>query len=222
MTIVVKLIIKDIKESLDISCIVLAGGKGVRLGQDKTAVTVGGKTLLQQVVSRLSLFKSDIIIVTAEQRTLPQLIDYPKLKAVADLYPGKGSLGGIFTGLVNSSTFYNVVVACDMPFLNFDLLSYMLAISSGYDIVVPKIDDRVEPLHAVYSKNCISPMESILKQGVLTIIEAYKMVKVRYVVAEEIDKYDPKHLSFFNINTESELKIARELVRGNSIVHDKC
>ena len=199
---------------MDISCIVLAGGKGLRLGRDKALEAVGNKSLLQRVVSNLSLFNRDIIIVTAGEQSLPQFVDYPKSRIVPDTYPGKGVLGGIYTGLAASDSFYNLVVACDMPFLNHDLLRYMIQLSPSFDVVVPRLGNMVEPLHAVYSKNCLTSAESLLKQGNLSITELFTLVKVRYVEAEEIDRFDPKHLSFFNINTEADLNRARELVKN--------
>jgi len=199
---------------LDISCIVLAGGKGLRLGRDKALEIVGDKSLLQRVVSNLSLFNRDIIIVTAVGQSLSQLVNYSKSRIVPDAYPGKGALGGICTGLTASDSFYNLVVACDMPFLNHDLLHYMIQLSPSFDVVVPRLGDMVEPLHAVYSKNCLASAESLLKQGNLSITKLFTLVRVRYVGAEEIDRFDPKHLSFFNINTEADLNRARELVKN--------
>ncbi len=198
---------------MDISCIVLAGGKGLRLGRDKALETIGKRSLLQRVVSNLSLFNCDVIIVTAREQSLPQSIDYPKLRAVTDVYPGKGALGGIYTGLAASDSCYSLVVACDMPFLNHDLLHYMIQLSPSFDLVVPRLGNMVEPLHAVYSKGCLASIEYLLKQGSLSIIELFTLVRVRYVEAEEIDRFDPNHLSFFNINTEADLNRARELVK---------
>jgi len=198
---------------LDIGCIVLAGGKGVRLGRDKILETIGNRSLLQRVVSHLSSFNSKIIIVTATEQSFPQFIDYPKLTVVTDIYPGKGPLGGIYTGVAVSDSFYNLVVAGDMPFLNRALLSYMIQLSDDFDLVVPRLGDRVEPLHAVYSKGCLVSIESLLKQGNLKITELFNLVKVGYVEAEVVDRFDPNHLSFFNINTEADLERARELVK---------
>ena len=200
---------------MDISCIVLAGGKGLRLGQNKALEVIGNRSLLQQVISGLSFFNSDIIIVTATKQSFSQFIDYPKLRTITDIYPGKGPLGGIYTGLAASDSFYNLVVACDMPFLNQALLSYMIQISAGFDMVTPRLGDMVEPLHAVYSKGCLAPIEEMFKQGNLKVYELLNLVKVRYVDAEEINRFDPKHLSFFNINTEADLETARELAGGD-------
>ena len=185
----------------------------MRLGRNKALETINDRYLLQQVVSRLSFFKSNVIIVTATEQPFLQSIGYPKIRIVTDTYPDKGPLGGIYTGLATSDSVYNLVVACDMPFLNQALLRYMIQLSAKFDLVVPRWDGMVEPLHAVYSKGCLAPIESLLKQGTLSIMKLFTLVKVRYVEAEEIDRFDPKHLSFFNINTEADLKMARELAK---------
>ncbi len=198
---------------MDISCVVLAGGKGLRLGQDKALETIGNKSLLHWVVSYLSLFKSNIIIVTAEKQSLSQLTDYPQLRIVTDAYPDKGPLAGIYTGLAASVSLYNLVVACDMPFLNYALLDYMLQISADFDLVIPRLGDMVEPLHAVYSKTCLPPIKSLLEQGNLSIRGLFSLVRVRYVEATEINRFDPEHLSFFNINTEADLDKARQMIK---------
>ncbi|MDP2917286.1 MAG: molybdenum cofactor guanylyltransferase [Dehalococcoidia bacterium] len=206
---------------MDISCIVLVGGKSTRLGRNKIKEIIGNQSLLERVISRLACFKSEIIVVTARAPSLPQPIDYPKLKVVSDIYPDKGSLGGIYTGLRVSDSFHSLVVAGDMPFLNRDLLEYMIENSNGFDVIVPRLDGIFEPLHAIYSKNCIAPMESLIKQDDLQILKLFPFVKMRYIEREEIDRYDPRHLSFFNINTEADLRAGAELAKRED-VDDKC
>jgi len=201
---------------LDISCIILAGGKSVRLGHDKVLEKVGKLSLLEQVISRVDVLSKEIIIVTAEERTFLELIDDPKLKYVSDIFPRKGSLGGIYTGLVASNAHYNLVLAADMPFLNQSLLRYMIEVSNGFDFILPRIGNFYEPLHAIYSKNCISPIEFLLKRERKVIIELFDYVKVKYIEAKEIDRFDPKHLSFFNINTNDDLELAKKIARGDS------
>ena len=202
------------KHTLDVGCIVLAGGKGLRLRRDKTVEAISNRSLLQWVISHLNFFDSgSIIIVIAKEQPLPQFVGYPKLRVVADTYPGKGPLGGIYTGLTVSDSFHNLVVACDMPFLNQALLRYMIQLSASFDLVVPRLGNLVEPLHAVYSKACLAPIDCMLKQGNLKVTELFTLVKVRYVEAEEINRFDPKHLSLFNVNTEADLETARELLK---------
>jgi molybdopterin-guanine dinucleotide biosynthesis protein A len=199
---------------LDISCIILAGGKSIRFGHDKVLERIGNTSLLEQVISHVEPISKDIIIVTAKERTFAQLANHPKAKIVNDILPGKGSLGGIYTGLIKSESFYNLVVAADMPFLNESLLRYMIKVADGYDFILPHVNTWYEPLHAIYSRNCIDPIKSILEQGKKVIIELFNYVKVRYVDANEIDQFDPKHLSFFNINTREDLERAKKITEG--------
>jgi molybdenum cofactor guanylyltransferase len=202
---------------LDVSCIILAGGKSKRLGRNKVTEKIGNASLLERVISAVAPLNNEIIIVAAKESSLPQLTNYPKLKLVTDIYPGKGSLGGVFTGLTVSETLYNLVVACDMPFLNLDLLRYMVELAGGFDAVVPKLRDNIlEPLHAVYSRNCISAMESLVKQNRLSILELFPLIKVRFIGEAEIESFDPKHLTFFNINTETDLEAGRSLLKRES------
>jgi len=200
---------------LETSGIVLAGGKSLRLGYDKVLETVGNRNLLQLVVSGVASLGSEVIIVATSKQIVPQSIDYSRLKVVTDIYPGKGPLGGIYTGLTTSTSFYNLVVASDMPFLNQTLLRYMIQLAANFDLVVPRVGNLVEPLQAVYAKSCLAPIECMIKQDKLSVSQLFRLVKTRYVETEEIERFDPKHLSFFNVNTKADLKRARELVRGH-------
>ena len=200
---------------METSCIVLAGGKSLRLGYNKVLETVSNRSLLQLVVSGVASLGSEVIIVATSKQIVPQSIDYSMLKVVTDIYPGKGPLGGIYTGLTTSTSFYNLVVASDMPFLNQTLLRYMIQLAANFDLVVPRVGNLVEPLQAVYAKNCLAPIKRMIKQDKLSVSQLFRLVKTRYVETEEIERFDPKHLSFFNVNTKADLKRARELVRGH-------
>ena len=186
----------------------------MRLGHDKVLEKVGKTSLLEQVISSIDSLSREIIIVTSDQRNFPHLESRPKFKIVSDIFPGKGSLGGIYTGLVKSDSFYNLVLAADMPFLNQSLLQYMIEVSNGFDFILPQVNNLYEPLHAIYSKSCIDPIQSLIEKGTKVIIEIFDYVKVRYVEAEEVDRFDPQHLSFFNINTKEDLELARKIAEG--------
>jgi molybdenum cofactor guanylyltransferase len=199
---------------LDVSCIILAGGKSIRLGRNKVVEKIGNQSLIERVVASLASLNSDLIVVATEESIIPQLTNFPRLKRVNDVFPGRGSLGGVYTGLTASKTLFNLVVACDMPFLNMNLLNYMIGLAEGYDVVIPKTkNDILEPLHAVYSKNCISPIELLIKKNRFSILELFPLVKVRFVETAEVERFDPEHLSFFNINTEADLTAGRERLR---------
>ena len=182
----------------------------MRLGQVKASLKIGRESLIQHVISRLiPLGTETMVVVSQGQSGLPQNLG---VRIVTDVYPEKRALGGIYSGLEASTSIHNLVVACDMPFLNLALLRYMMALSSTFDIVIPRVGQYVEPLHAVYSKNCLEPIEKMLKQGNLQVSGLLDLVKARYVEEAEIDKYDPEHLSFFNINSRADLERARRLM----------
>lgn len=193
-----------------IASIVLAGGQSSRLGREKCAEVIGGESLVERAIGHLSSLSTEILIVISQRQSRTSF-SYPEAKTVVDLYPGKSSIGGIYTGLMHSICFHNLVVACDMPFLNLDLLRYMIKLSPDFDVVIPRIGEQMEPLHAVYSKNCIGPMEKLLEQGDLRISRFFDSIRVRYVEDNELDGFDPEHLSFFNINTNADLVRARTL-----------
>ncbi len=196
---------------MDVNCIVLAGGKSSRLGRNKLLEKVGTQNLLVRVINRLAYFNSQIYVVVAQDSVLPELKNYPGIKVIKDIIPDKGSLGGLYSGLSVSDRTYNLATACDMPFLNLELFRHMIELSEGYDAVVPMVKDTAEPLHAVYSRNCLQAMQYLIEQNKLSIKELYSMIKVRYLNTSDIEQLDPHHLSFFNINTESDLMAGREI-----------
>lgn len=199
---------------MEINGIVLAGGKSLRFGNDKVSEAIGSKSLLQQVIADLRFLSGEIIVVTSAEYPISESIDHPKLRILTDILPGKGPLGGIYTGLAASTTEYNLVVASDMPFLNEALLRHQIEISEGYDITVPRVGKLVEPLHAVYARSCLDHMAEMIKQERLSIYQLFRRVRVRYMEAAEIERFDPEHRSLFNINTKADLAAARRLAEG--------
>jgi molybdopterin-guanine dinucleotide biosynthesis protein A len=200
---------------LEVNTIILAGGKSVRLGRDKIVEKLGPASLLEQVVSRVEPLSKRIIVVTANERKFSQLADRPDITVISDIIPGQGSLGGIYTGLLASDTQYNLVLAADMPFLCEPLLRHLIEVSEGYDFVLPHYDDLYEPLHAVYSRACLPAIESLMARHEKAIIALFPYVKVRFMDAAEVERFDPRHLSFFNINTPEDLERAKEIAGGN-------
>lgn len=213
------------------SAVVLAGGGSRRMGTNKAFLKMpSGGTVIETILSKLARLCEEMILVASR----PQRYERLEAKVVADIYPGKGSLGGIYTGLSTMSHSHGLVVACDMPFLNLPLLRYMLVLSPEYDVVVPKAlpwgglkgskegketakEHLLHPLHAVYAKSCLEPMRALLESGDLRIISFYPQVRVRYVEGGEIDLFDPEHLSFFNINTPADLRRAERLLQDEEV-----
>ena len=198
------------------SVIILAGGRSQRLGHDKVWEKIGEHSLFAKVIASVIPLGSKVIVVTAAGNAHLPAVEHD-LQIVSDLKPGRGPLCGIYTVLRTSSSRHNLVVAADMPFLNRGLLYYMIGLTTDVDLVVPRVEDRVEPLHAVYSKSCLEPIERMLDEGELSVYKLFPRVKVRYVEADEIARFDPRMLSFFNVNTEEDMKRAREISGGDTI-----
>jgi molybdopterin-guanine dinucleotide biosynthesis protein A len=196
--------------NLDITAVILAGGKSSRLGRSKALQVVGDKSLIQWVIDRLATFTSEIIIVTAYGEPVRHSSNMAT-KVVADVYPGKGPLVGLYSGLVASSGSHAIVVGCDTPFLSTRQLGYMIHIRSTFDAVIPRMNNKLEPLCAVYSRSCLSSVRQLLDRNELSVISLFGMIKVRYVEEEEINRFDPDHLSFFNINSQDDLEKAKKL-----------
>jgi len=185
----------------------------LRLGRNKALEKIGGKSLLERVIKNLESQVSEVILVAAIDSLLPKIETKHCIRLVTDVRPEKGPLVGIYSGLLASDQPYNLVVACDMPFLNAGLLDFMVSEAGDYEIVVPKLGNMVEPLHAVYSKKCIPIIEKMLDNGDFRVNDLFKKVSVRYISTEEIDRFDPKRLSFFNVNTKADFKIADNIAR---------
>ena len=194
-----------------ITGVILAGGKSRRMGYNKALLQIGNQTIIQRVLASLKQVTSSQLIVT----NFPEEYEFLDLPMKSDILPGKGAFGGIYTGLSVSETPYCLVVACDMPFLNVDLLQYMTQIVQGYDIVIPKHSKGYEPLCAIYAKSCTPHIEKLLKANQLRIIEIFSYVRVREVSESEIKNYDVDGWMFFNINTHEDYQHALQIVKRN-------
>jgi molybdopterin-guanine dinucleotide biosynthesis protein A len=194
--------------------IVLAGGKSLRLGRSKCLETINDKSLIERVIERLKSVSRQILIVTSRgQLDLPAI---GEAEVLVDLHPSKGPLMGIYTGLLDAESSHSLVVACDMPFLNIELLRYMIELSPDFDAVVPRLEEgKIEPLHAIYFKGCLDNIKPLLEHNQLEVRRLLDTVHVRYVEQAECQRFDPKLLSFFNINCQSDLDRAITLAAEN-------
>ncbi len=208
------MITKKNKNSLTFKAIILAGGKSTRVGikKDKGQIKLAGRPLIDWVISKLTsldnLTEEDIIIVGPKKR-------YTHFKRVIqDIFPQKGPLGGIFSGLKASNSQYNLVVACDMPFLEVKLLQYMREEIDSNDIIIPRYNrGYIEPLCAIYSKKCLEVMEKNIQSGILSVRKIFPHLKIKYIEEEEVKKFDPKFYSFFNVNFKYDFEKGEEIIR---------
>jgi molybdopterin-guanine dinucleotide biosynthesis protein A len=193
-----------------ITGVVLAGGKSSRMGQNKALMWLGGKRLVDRVVEVMHDVFDDLLMVT----NTPDLYTDLGIPMVPDVWPEKGSLGGIYSAIYHVATSYCLVVACDMPFLQAAGLRYMITQMTDYDVVVPDVLGELQTLHAIYSKTCLQPIERRLETNRLRIVGFFPDVRVRTVTASELQLYDPALLAFQNLNTPEEFQAAEQRLRA--------
>lgn len=195
--------------------VIQAGGRSSRMGQDKALMSFRGQPLITRLVSRLRMGAADnppgykLAIVT----NYPDDYRFLEVPLYADLLPGAGPLGGLLTALEVSPSPVIAVVACDMPFLNPQLLlaQWALLLNEDADVVIPRLPDGLEPLHAVYRRSaCLPAVRAALGAGERKMIAWFPAVRVREMTLQEISAIDPGGLSFTNVNSPEEFTRAEQ------------
>jgi molybdopterin-guanine dinucleotide biosynthesis protein A len=187
---------------------IVAGGQSSRMGTDKAFVQLNGRPLITHLLDRIAgLGQTETILITNHPADYAHL----NLPMVSDVLPGKGSLGGIYTALHASQNSYTLALACDMPFVNPDLLRYLIRLAEGdaFDVIVPTVEGYPQGLHAIYGRACQEPIRARLDADRLKVIGFYDEVRVRMVDEEEYGRVVPDGRSFFNVNTPEDLEQAR-------------
>lgn len=191
----------------DVTGILLAGGKSRRMGEDKRFLLIGEHTLFERTLAVLQSIFQTVCVVIAQ--------DSPPLEAgvpvVRDLVAGCGSLGGLYTGLKHTHTEYVFAVACDMPFLNPTLVRHMVSLKDKADIVMVRLEQGLQPTHALYSRRCLPVIEGMLHARQLKIqyLATHPSLHTRLVSDSELRMIDHEGLSFINVNTPADLDAAR-------------
>ena len=176
------------------------------MGKNKAFIEIDGVPIIQRIHTLFKSLFSETIIVTNEIELFQNL----EAKIYRDLIPNQGALGGLYTGIYYSSFPNAFCVACDMPFLKGSVIRYLIEKMEGYDVVVPRTEDGLEPLHAIYSKNCLDPIRKILEHKQFKVLDFYPMVKVNIVEESEFRSLDPARESFLNVNTPEELRLVKK------------
>lgn len=189
--------------------VILAGGQSSRMGTNKALLDFGGQPLIQRLADRFQQWFEQVVVVTNS----PELYGFLGLPMAGDRIPGLGPLGGLEAGLTASRHASAFFCACDMPFVNEAFVRYLVGLAPACDVVVPQIGGEYEPMHAVYSRNCLPGISANLDARKLRLLSIYESSRVRVVTEDEIRQFgDPARL-FFNCNTPDDLVKAREWER---------
>jgi molybdopterin-guanine dinucleotide biosynthesis protein A len=192
----------------DLTVAILAGGRSSRMGTDKSFVRVLGRPLIEDVLAQMAGLSGETLIVTNR----PDDYAYLGVPLFGDVLPDKGALGGLYSALHAAGRPHVLCVACDMPFVVRPLVAHLASLAPEADAVVPRLAGEAEPFRAVYARAaCLGPIRAALDAGRMRVISFFNDVRVRWVEAEEVDRFDPKRLSFFNVSTPEDLEQARRL-----------
>jgi molybdopterin-guanine dinucleotide biosynthesis protein A len=189
-----------------ITGIILSGGKSTRMGENKAFIEIEGIPIINRIFTLFQGLFQEIIIVTSEKEQFINL----DAKIYSDLFPNRGVLAGLYTGLFFSSFMYSFCVACDMPFLKESVIKYLIKNIQNNDVIVPRTKKGLQPLHGIYSKNCLGPIKNIIEQGKYKITDFYPMVEIKIIDEVELYSLDPTRESFINVNTQEELNLIKE------------
>jgi molybdopterin-guanine dinucleotide biosynthesis protein A len=192
-----------------LTSIVLAGGMGTRLGGVKKAlIDVGGRPVVERVLEALQALGGEVVLVDNDDS-----LAYLGRRIVPDVETRAGPLTALYSGLDAATTQLCLVVACDMPFLHADLLRWLVEQASDVDVVMPVIEGRMDPTHAVYRREpCRDAVAQALARGEKRMTAYLEHVRVHEVGEAELRARDPGLRSFSNINTPEDLAQAQHLV----------
>ncbi len=210
-----------------ISAAILAGGMSRRMGTDKALLPIGGRTMLDVVAERVSAVAQDVFVV-ADDDTKYRELGY---RVVQDAIPGAGSLGGVYAALLNARHDLCLVVACDMPLLNIELLRYLAKLAGRDDVVIPSLaagrsdqggGETLETMHAIYRTSSLPSLERQIQTGDFKIAAALDDLEILRVCEATIRRFDPHLHSFFNVNTPQDFAFARSVLDERSDAISKC
>jgi molybdopterin-guanine dinucleotide biosynthesis protein A len=188
--------------------VIQAGGKSTRMGgRPKALLPLGERRIIERVIHAVAPAVDDLLVVT----NTPGLYGFLGLPMVPDVYPDSGSLGGIYSGLKAATADSALTVACDMPFVDRDVVRRLVARAGEGDVVIPRLGDQLQTLHAVYAKTCLPHIEARLLAGRFKIVGFFDDVRVIEVDAAELCHDRDPAVVFMNVNTPEELEHARRL-----------
>jgi molybdopterin-guanine dinucleotide biosynthesis protein A len=188
--------------------IVLCGGKSTRMGVPKATLPFGNETMLERVVRLLGTVVSPIVVVAARDQSLPSLPD--EISVTRDEREAKGPLEGIRAGLsaLPASIDAAYITSCDVPLLVPEFVERMIELMGDHDIAVMEIDGFPHPLSAIYRRNTLPHVESLLAADRLRPVFLFDAVRTRRVTPEEMTIVDPQLRTLRNLNTQEDYRAA--------------
>jgi molybdenum cofactor guanylyltransferase len=186
------------------TAVVLAGGRSSRMGTPKALLRFDDEPLIVHLVATLGRLFEEVVVVAGPGQELPPMA----VKLVHDEVAHQGPVGGLCYGLNAAGGELCFVTACDSAFLSPTLAAHLVSRAPQHDVVVPRWQDRLQPLHAVYRRSVLPLLEAQLARGELRPVFLFDKVRTLTIDEEEIRRFDPEGSSFFNMNTPADYEDA--------------
>lgn len=188
--------------------IILAGGSSRRMGRNKALLPLPGDeqiTFVEHLVTMLTVFCPEIVLVV---RNIAHVVDYtlPDVRIVPDQIPDQGPLMGLASGLSVIDSSHALVMAVDMPFVQPEILAFLLAQPRTDALLVPVVSSIPQVLLAIYPKTTLPLIEKCLHQGQRSLHSLLEVAPVRFIEETQLRQIDPVLQSFVNVNTPEELR----------------
>jgi molybdopterin-guanine dinucleotide biosynthesis protein A len=203
----------------DITAIVLSGGKSTRMGTNKSFLKIGDKTIIERLRDLLQSMFKEVILITND----PDEYTFLSLPVYEDIFRYRGPLAGIHSGLKHSKTNPNFIISCDLPFMTKQMINYLIEYKTDKIITVAKADGFIQQLAGKYSKDCLSPSEKILQDGInnenrdivqrkrrCNVLSLIELVGAEIIPAESLPFYNED--LYFNMNRTEDYNLLLEKI----------
>jgi len=192
-----------------IAGVVLAGGLSQRMGRDKALIPFKGRPLISYPLDLLNRYFQEVVVIANDDTNYAHL-GFP---VFGDRFEIRGALVGIHAGLSAVKKPTAFIAACDMPFISPALIELLVsAMTPVTQAVVPVSPKGREPLLAVYSRDCLEVMTSLIASGEFRIASLLKEVPTLFISPERVLEADPLLRSFVNLNSPEDLRVMEEMV----------
>jgi len=192
---------------INTSGVILAGGKSSRMRFNKAFAEISGRPVIHIILDKFASLFQEIIIISND----PELYTCLGVPVYTDIYPRMGPVAGIHSALYHCSHDSAFVMGCDVPFMSMELVRMMISRLDGYDSVVPRLDNQLQPLTAVYSRRCLPVLTSCLETNRVKLIRIFEELNVLEISRNDIEKFGVAEEMFLNVNDIEALNLAIQI-----------
>lgn len=201
----------------DVTGIILSGGKSTRMGENKSLLKIGNRTVIEIVLELTNLLFDKVILVTND----PDEYAFLNIRMYEDIFPGKGPLSGIHSGLSYSGTDRNLIISCDMPLMKKEMLEYLINYPADKPVTIARADGFIQQLCGIYNKRCLLYADKILKTAIAEegresdqkkrgckVLDLISITGAEIIDAEKLPFYEKD--IYFNMNRKDEFEYVKE------------